>query len=165
MESFEEERKALVAGTVNESDEALGYALEVFDERMAEARRRYAAAFLQWTAKCESEIERLMGAALWEYFAEVPGIQMEPQRQIGGYRVDFAICVGRRRVVVECDGHAFHEKTKQQAARDKRRDRELARLGWPTVRFTGSEIWNAAQTCARDVVEIVIGPLQAGGRV
>src|SRR5262245_34455764 len=42
------------------------------------------------------------------------------------------------RIVVECDGHDYHEKTKWQASRDKRRDRILQRLGYRVFRFTGS---------------------------
>jgi hypothetical protein len=44
-------------------------------------------------------------------------------------------------VAVECDGHDFHEKTKAQAARDKKRDRDLQSLGWRVLRFTGSEVF------------------------
>ena len=46
-------------------------------------------------------------------------------------------------IAVECDGHEFHEKTKQQAARDKARDRD---------RFTGSEIWKDPGACADEVL-------------
>lgn len=45
-------------------------------------------------------------------------------------------------LVVECDGHDFHERTKQQAARDRSRDRRLQAAGFTVFRFTGSEIWN-----------------------
>src|SRR5690606_35457447 len=51
-----------------------------------------------------------------------------PQVLIGHYRVDFMIeCRDSiaEGVIVECDGHEFHERTKEQAARDKARDRFL----------------------------------------
>lgn len=68
------------------------------------------------------------------------------------YRADFLITVrgwfgmsdGWRevdRVVVEIDGHDFHERTKQQAAGDRSRDRALTSDGYTVVRFTGSEIY------------------------
>jgi very-short-patch-repair endonuclease len=81
-----------------------------------------------------------------------------PQVQVGSYRVDFLfgsqmsdndpLCL----VAVECDGHEFHEKTKQQAARDKGRDRDLTSNGIKVFRFTGSEIWKNPGACADDVL-------------
>lgn len=74
-----------------------------------------------------------------------PGVAVFPQAQIDNYRVDFLIravnygCV--EQVVVECDGHDFHEKTKEQARKDKSRDRELQAIGYKVYRYTGSEIY------------------------
>lgn len=82
-------------------------------------------------------------------------VQVLPQLNVTPYRVDFALKVrGPDRAhlyVVECDGHAYHEKTKQQAAHDKRRDRFLQRAGWKVLRFTGSEICGDPQKCAQEV--------------
>jgi very-short-patch-repair endonuclease len=100
-------------------------------------------------------------------------VWIQPQAQIGEYRVDFLVTwrkldydVGENgrvtpqatltwSVVVECDGHDFHEKTKGQAQRDKERDRELQRVGYNVFRFTGSEIWKDALHCAREVMEFL----------
>lgn len=75
------------------------------------------------------------------------------------YRADFIIEVdsngGEGLVVIECDGHEWHERTKQQAAQDRARDRELFRFGIPTVRFTGSEIHHDAFACATEVWQLV----------
>jgi very-short-patch-repair endonuclease len=60
----------------------------------------------------------------------------------GRYRIDFAFFSGGERWAVELDGHDFHEKTKSQATRDKRRDRELVADGWRVLRYTGSEIYS-----------------------
>jgi hypothetical protein len=54
-------------------------------------------------------------------------------------------------IAVECDGHDFHEKTKEQAAADKARDREIVAAGITVLRFTGSEIWKDAEKCAQEV--------------
>lgn len=43
-------------------------------------------------------------------------------------------------IAVELDGHDFHERTKQQASRDKKRDRSLLSKGWSVIRFTGSDV-------------------------
>lgn len=94
-----------------------------------------------------------------------------PQAKIGKYRIDFLIaiydfCVADlderhnwiydekhwKYLVVECDGHDFHERTKEQAAKDRRRDRELGLQGYKVFRFTGSEIWRDPIKCATDVI-------------
>jgi REase_MTES_1575 len=52
-------------------------------------------------------------------------------------------------LAVECDGHDFHEKTKEQAEHDKKRDRDLQSMGWSVARFTGAEIVRDAKVAAR----------------
>jgi hypothetical protein len=66
------------------------------------------------------------------------------------YRLDFAVCgvfygENDTRVLVdlEVDGHDFHERTKEQAERDKERDRDLQSIGWHVARFTGSEVYRS----------------------
>lgn len=79
------------------------------------------------------------------------------------YRVDFAFVSPQSKVAVELDGHAFHERTKEQAARDKRRDRDLTQRGWSTLRFAGSEVWANPVRCLAEV-EQLLGLCEAGGR-
>lgn len=94
-----------------------------------------------------------------EAFGSLPGdglaYWLTPQAQVGKYRVDFLLWIQRGDkfggVVVECDGHAFHERTKEQAARDKSRDRDLLSAGYPVMRFTGSEIYRDPRACAEQV--------------
>lgn len=82
-----------------------------------------------------------------------------PQAKIGTYRVDLAIwdatlpfeLKNPRVMIVECDGHAFHEKTKEQARKDKQRDRFLQSKGYKVLRFAGSEIWADPRECANEV--------------
>lgn len=75
-----------------------------------------------------------------------------PQFKVDRFRVDFQVelvCrhgfgeddVDRFAVLVECDGHDYHERTKDQAKRDKARDRKLQAAGHTVLHFTGSEIW------------------------
>lgn len=52
---------------------------------------------------------------------------------------------------IEIDGHDFHEKTKEQARRDKERERFLVGNGWKILRFTGSEVFNDAASCVSEV--------------
>lgn len=84
---------------------------------------------------------------------------LSSQAVIGRYKADFLLwfsykgqCAG---VVVECDGHAFHEKTKEQAAADKKRDREMLKAGFPVMRFSGSEVFKDPIHCAEQVREIL----------
>lgn len=80
------------------------------------------------------------------------------QVSIAPYIVDFMFLYRHRRsgeicgIVVECDGHEFHERTKEQAAHDKSRDRFLQTEGLKVLRFTGSEIWNKTYDCANEII-------------
>lgn len=89
------------------------------------------------------------------------GVLVFSQVKIRKYRVDFLLLHKDgehiKRVVVECDGHDFHERTKEQAARDRSRDRDMAGMGMTVLRFTGSEIWKDANACAMDVFGHLIG--------
>ncbi len=83
---------------------------------------------------------------------------VERQVQIGSYRVDFLIWCPlkpERMMVVECDGHDFHERTKEQAAKDRSRDRALQSQGYEVFRFTGSELYRDPLGCAQEVARIL----------
>jgi hypothetical protein len=86
------------------------------------------------------------------------------QQKFGSYRADFAVWRLYARqfdhtelmrwsgpVVVECDGHDYHERSKAQAAHDKRRDRWFALNGMTVLRFTGSEIHANPSDCVRQI--------------
>lgn len=90
-------------------------------------------------------------------------IQIDCQHAVGRYTADFIVrwslngpggpAVGC--VAVEADGHDFHEKTKNQAAHDKKRDRFFAAQGLTLLRFTGSEIHRAPEKCAEEVFAVL----------
>ncbi len=79
--------------------------------------------------------------------------RITPQAQIGKYRVDFLIedLPHKVRAVIECDGHQFHERTKEQARKDRSRDRDLQGEGYLVLRYTGSEIWADPMACVQDI--------------
>jgi very-short-patch-repair endonuclease len=82
------------------------------------------------------------GLLLQQFEVRIPG---------HAYHVDFAL-VGRRfKIAIELDGHDFHERTKEQARRDKSRDRALQAIGWHVLRFTGSEVYRNATACVYEV--------------
>ncbi|HEY3315206.1 MAG TPA: DUF559 domain-containing protein [Bacillota bacterium] len=112
-------------------------------------------------SKCESPIEMLLGiylvAALVGSFPRITMIvsQKELETQHGTYRVDFWMTFADGKgpsLAIECDGHDFHERTKEQAARDRQRDRHLLEAGHHVLHFTGSEIWKDPQGCASEAL-------------
>jgi very-short-patch-repair endonuclease len=83
-----------------------------------------------------------------------------PQARIDRFRVDFFIWLDffgdRIELAVECDGHKWHERTKEQAKKDRTRDRALQSLGYEVLRFTGSEINASPMKCASEVLERIM---------
>lgn len=75
--------------------------------------------------------------------------------KVGAYKPDLVFLFPTDRdiakLVVELDGHDFHEKTKEQAAHDKKRDRWLQLKGYAVLRFTGSEVFAEPVACASAV--------------
>lgn len=133
---------------------------EVNEERLAPT------AYDCWTSPCESPIEIAFLTAFcclcdicgtdylpgWLTVARRPDhLLIMPQAVIEDFRVDFLIQNGSASVVVECDGHDFHERTKEQAIADRSRDRRLQELEYAIMRFTGREIYRNAVGCARQV--------------
>lgn len=121
--------------------------------------------------KCESPIEQLMFLGLadffknFEYIFENLIINIEVQKRFlfkgVYYRTDIFVNIGDSNIlksypyVIECDGHQFHEKTKEQVRKDRQRERDLMKLGNKVIRFSGSEILEDPEKCARDFWDIV----------
>jgi len=55
-------------------------------------------------------------------------------------------------VVVECDGHQFHERTPEQASKDRRRVRALQRLGIPVYPFTGTDVVRSSEESVQEII-------------
>lgn len=102
--------------------------------------------------KCESPLERDLFLALKKV-----GIHPVLQRRInkdGTFyefpeKIDFDNILTIPNVYLEneglkiciyADGHTYHERTENQALRDRNIDRELQRLGFKVLRYTGNEI-------------------------
>lgn len=112
-----------------------------------------------------------INGACWDIFAKTgqaatQGLYIFPQFEIKLqklYRADFLVAsLGWHRketvrVLVECDGHDFHERTKEQAAKDRSRDRDLTSNGHIIFRFTGSELFRDANACAEQVLHFIKG--------
>lgn len=105
---------------------------------------------------CYSPVECLLGAAIMAAFKMAVPIELCTQEQATrskaslvlipqfkwtNYRIDWVVNITRLKsphVFIECDGHDFHERTKEQAAHDKKRDRAIQASNIPIMRFTGS---------------------------
>jgi hypothetical protein len=61
------------------------------------------------------------------------------------------------RLVAEVDGHDFHERTKEQAQRDKTRDRDLQAAGFTVFRFTGREVYSRVDDKALEIISYLSG--------
>lgn len=96
----------------------------------------------------DSPIEIALGLALYHDLGA--GFTIRQQVQIGRYRVDFVLEKDGQELIIEADGHDYHERTKQQAAHDRSRDRWFVSQGYTVMRFTGSEIWADANQCAAE---------------
>lgn len=122
---------------------------------------------------CESPIEQMLSMALEELnikniykfnpFIDVVEIEKQQVIECGekSYRVDFLIPViyknqENKCFVIECDGHEFHQKTKEQVERDNTRMRNLQKYGYEVVRFSGTEIWHRPYKCANEILNIIL---------
>lgn len=164
---------------------------EIFAEEVgARAHQELLSCFEFMKVRCESPIEEVMLVALlaqeelcpedaalmfqrrnFEFGDPKPapftGAFIFSQAKVGDYRADFLFDIWsydvHQTLVVECDGHEFHERTKEQAARDRKRDRWMTEQGIIVLRFTGSEIWADPGGCAGQVVDMFIKLLIAHG--
>jgi very-short-patch-repair endonuclease len=125
---------------------------------------------------CESPIEvKLVAALLWLDTIDPPCSRFHPliccpetevvhysgcrllvpQYHWRDFRIDFAFIDEPLTVFIECDGHDFHQRTKEQAARDRARDRIIQQAGYSILRFTGAEITRDSLACAESIFAFV----------
>lgn len=117
---------------------------------------------------CKSPIEKIFNFAYDivianEGFEILEICSLHPQEEIVAnghkYIVDFLfhteIIGGIYRehplkLVIECDGHNFHEKTKEQVAYNNQRDYDLKISGFDVIHYSGSQIYKNPIKCAID---------------
>lgn len=117
--------------------------------------------------KSKSPIENIAAFAIWTLNEEygVKNIHATRQKKIGKYTVDIEIIhkpfyfkeedEPLNKIVIECDGHEWHEKTKEQASKDKLRDRELQKMGYVVLRYSGSDLYKNWRTVRDDVYDLI----------
>jgi len=117
------------------------------------SRRRAPFVAQQGRVATDSPIEAILASFIlgWIDHHEIGGFSVRTQAKLGrGYRADILIEMAGRKLVVECDGDAFHSSP-EQIAHDRRRDRYCASQGMAVMRFSGSEINRDPRGCAIEV--------------
>jgi very-short-patch-repair endonuclease len=101
--------------------------------------------------------------------SEIPSIYLTAQQEIKvgkkTYFADFVfdsdvqffdVYEGKhKKLVIECDGHEFHERTKEQVRKDNERQYDLKMAGYDVLRFSGSEIFNTPYACAEKAISYI----------
>lgn len=159
----------------------LGAVDGILDERMSFHIEDYLSSMLAELEGCESPIERIFALELsrvckaselnfmgdifeWKTQGEVT--VFEGRHREKKYRADFLVDFLKQvngihyQFVIECDGHEFHEKTKEQAAKDKKRERNMLESGIVVIRFTGSEVHENPYKCATQAIRIIENQLR-----
>lgn len=127
---------------------------------------------LENVVKCESPIESML---LWSLMTTEHGINNTEGLNILGIHSQWGTELEKHKVrfdifirvwyeekeivecyIIECDGHEFHQKTKEQATRDRWRDRLVARYGLHLLRFTGTEIYRRPQDVAIEIFDRIL---------
>lgn len=120
----------------------------------------------------QSPIEVMLGTAMWigcnlstpgwlvvvapDFVGPVKNILiLRPQYEWSRYRSDFLLEGYGHKILIECDGHDFHELTKGQAEHDRAKDREAQQVGYPILRFTGSEIYRDSRSCCVQILDFL----------
>ena len=61
-----------------------------------------------------------------------------------------------KKIIIECDGYEFHQKTKEQVKHDNEREFDLKMAGYEIIRFSGSQIYNNPFKCAEDTYNFIM---------
>ena len=122
---------------------------------------------------CQSPIEEIFAVAydmrlITAGFPYTEVLGARPQAKIIAndniYYADFLIeaqlrgcfrCDHEYKLVIECDGHEFHEKTKAQVEKRNKRDIDLKTAGYDVLHFSGSQIFKKPIECADQVFEYI----------
>ena len=91
----------------------------------------------------ESPLERMLADAL-----DARGIAYVREYRVSDIHVDFAF--PERKLAVECDGHRYHS-SRDDKARDAKRDAFLKSRGWRVLRLTGDDIRGDIDACVRRI--------------
>lgn len=63
------------------------------------------------------------------------------------------------KILIECDGHDFHQKTRKQIIYDNERQLALQTAGYEVVRFSGSQIYKEPLECAEKAYNFILSKI------
>lgn len=121
------------------------------------------------TSECKSPIEKIFYVA-FSYLIEVDyageesrhyslhpqfSIEVGSRTYIADFYVEFDNCNCDLKLTIECDGHDFHEKTKEQVSHDNERQLAIKSAGYDVIRFSGSQIVKNPLKCALDAIKYI----------
>ena len=107
------------------------------------------------------------------------GVRLHPQHSIGKFKADFManpldhffsqtmfhpdkleeFANILPRYVIEIDGFEWHDKTPQQAERDKKRDRFIHGQGYQVLRFAAREVLRDPKQCVLEVEKLLVASI------
>lgn len=95
-------------------------------------------------------------------------INVAPGCWVDAYQSDFLIFAKApnskaiARGTLECDGFDYHDRTIEQGAHDRKRDRDFQEGGIAVLRFTGSDIYDRPEHCASEALRVLLRRSMAG---
>ena len=116
---------------------------------------------------CKSPIEKILHFTFdkrrWDLKRYKCEYELYPQYEIIAnnhkYYADFYVCFPddeelekSLKIIIECDGNEYHQKTKAQVKRDNERDYDLKISRYDILHFSGSQIYNDPIKCADDII-------------
>ena len=158
-------------------------AKEIFFEYMGESfpsKSKDKSLFVEVMAldyeSCQSPIEVIFNYAfdILVFDRDIAYLYLEPQYDIvangNKYRADFYfdnnvileskhVCDNPFRLIIECDGHEFHEKTKEQVKKNNNRNFDFQKEGYEVLHFSGSQIYNEPFECANKTIDYILTKL------
>ena len=83
--------------------------------------------------------------------------KITPQLTVNTHRVDFSFKhENGGEFFIDLDGHDFHERTREQAKRDRSIDRKFALNGQTLLRYTGSEVWSEMEKICEELTSLIL---------
>lgn len=115
---------------------------------------------------CNSPIEIILSIALniitegKLYFEPQVEIQTKNKKYIVDFYIESDSCINKFikkdfKLIIECDGYNFHQKTKKQVDYDNQREYDLKMEKYEILRFSGSKIYNEPIKCAEEILEYI----------
>ncbi len=86
------------------------------------------------------------------------GWRVEPQREEAGYRIDFALLRGSKRIAIEIDGEAKGTDHASRHDETRRRQNVLTETGWSILRFSNRQVANSIDYCREQLARTIRQP-------